>query len=69
MDTRVKPDLKNLLADKDELRRILEEQDKETGFVPDPTATAQRGRELIMACGVNPEDNEFSRGIIEMREE
>jgi len=26
-------------------------------------------REMMLADGVNPEDNQFSRGIIEMREE
>ena len=30
---------------------------------------AEKVQEMIAACGVKPEDNEFSRGIIEMREE
>src|SRR5262245_30680873 len=30
---------------------------------------AEQLQEMIRACGVKPEDNEFSRGIIEMREE
>jgi hypothetical protein len=63
-----KPDLKSLIADKAALRKILEEQDKLTGFVPDPTATAQKARELMIAGGVRPEDNLFSREIIRMRE-
>ncbi len=30
---------------------------------------AENVRRMIAACGFKPEDNEFSRGIIEMREE
>ncbi len=30
---------------------------------------AEALREMMIADGVNPEDNQFSRGIIEMREE
>ena len=63
-----KPDLKSLIADKAALRKILEEQDKRTGFVLDPTATAQKARELMLADGVRPEDNIASRDIIRMRE-
>jgi hypothetical protein len=32
-------------------------------------SSAERLREMIAACGVKPEDNMLSRGIIEMREE
>jgi excisionase family DNA binding protein len=61
-------DLKALIADKVALRRILEEQDKLTGFVPDPAATPQKAREMILADGVRPEENVASRDIIRMRE-
>jgi hypothetical protein len=57
-----------LLADKQALLRLLEEQDKETGFVPVPNATARKAREMMLADGVRPEDCIFSRGIFEMRE-
>lgn len=30
---------------------------------------AEKVQAMIAACGVDPNDNEFSRGIIEMREE
>ena len=30
---------------------------------------AEKVQEMIAACGIKPEDNEFSRGIIEMRTE
>lgn len=57
------------LADKEELRRIVAEQNAKTGFVPDPTATAQRARAKMLAQGVRPEDNLGSCGIIAAREE
>ena len=33
------------------------------------TVGPEKLREMMLADGVNPEDNQFSRGIIEMREE
>ena len=69
MTTAARPDLKALIADKAALRRILEEQDACSGFVPDPAATPQRARELMLADGIRPEDNEFSREIVQSREE
>jgi hypothetical protein len=61
---RVKP----RVADKAVLRQILEEQDRRTGYVPDPTATPQKARALMMASGIVPEDNAFSCEIRRMRE-
>ena len=34
-----------------------------------PMAATLSRSKLIAACGFNPEDNAFSRGLIEMREE
>lgn len=56
------------LADKAALRRILEAQDVLNGFVFDSTATPQKARELMIAQGIRPEDNEFSCEIRRMRE-
>ena len=36
-------------------------QDKQTGFVFDPTVTLQQARELMLAQGIDPEDNAFCR--------
>jgi len=58
-----------ILADKDRLRQILDEQDRRTGFVHDPTATAQKARQLMLDDGIKPEDNAFSGEIMAMREE
>ena len=57
-----------LLADKAALRQILEAQDKQSGFVFDPTATPQQARELMLAQGIAPEDNAFSCEIKRRRE-
>lgn len=59
---------KFMLSDKAELRRILETQDKWTGFVLDPDATPQKARALMVAQGIRPEDNAFSCEVRRMRE-
>lgn len=64
-----KQEIETLFADKDALRDVLEEQDRRCGFVPDPDASPERLRDLMMADGVRPEDNAFSREIVAMREE
>ena len=66
-------ELTSLFVDKAEIRRIVAEQNAKSGFVPDPTATPQQARAMVEKClraaGLRPEDNIFSRGIIEAREE
>ena len=57
-----------LIADKAALRKILDEQDRVTGYVPNPLATSKRSRERMLACGIIPEDNQFSCELIRMRE-
>lgn len=68
----VESEIASLLADKDELRRIMEEQDEMIGFVPDPTVTVERMQarvaESLRAAGIRPEDNDASRAIIAARE-
>jgi hypothetical protein len=59
---------KPMVANKAALRQILEEQDKQTGFVLDPHATPEKARELMLAQGSRPEDNSFSCEIRRMRE-
>ncbi len=57
-----------LLLDKDELRRVMAEENRKMGFIPDPTASAQRARAKMLVQGVRPEDNLGSCGIIAARE-
>jgi hypothetical protein len=40
----------------------------EMGITGEPVG-AEKLQEMMLACGINPEDNEFSREIIAMREE
>lgn len=58
-----------LWADKNVLRRILDEQNKLEGFVPDPAATHEGVRAQMRALGIRAEDNIFSCGIIAARDE
>lgn len=62
----------SLFLDKTEIQRIVAEQNAKSGFVPDPTATAERAQALVgadlRARGLKPEDNVFSRGIITARD-
>ena len=59
---------KPMVANKAVLRRILEEQDRQVGFVLNVNATPQEARELMIAQGIRPEDNAFSCEIQRMRE-
>lgn len=54
--------------DKDELRPRIAQSFKEMGIRGQPIG-AVKVQEMIAACGVQLEENTFSRGIIEMREE
>ena len=56
------------IADKQALRQTLHEVYTALGIVPDPTATAQKSRELMLQDGVCPEENVFSRAIIAARD-
>jgi hypothetical protein len=67
MATRPKTGRPIRFADKVELRRLMGELNERMGFVPDPGATPQKARELMLADGIRPEDNAFSREIIRMR--
>jgi hypothetical protein len=64
-----KPAHRALFLDKTEIQRVVAEQNKLMGFVPDPTATAEKAQEMMRALGIRPEDNLFSRGIIAARDE
>ena len=69
MTAQTKTDLRSYGVDKTRIQQIVAEQNLRTHFIPDPTATAQRGREKMIVAGVRPEDNIGSCGIIAAREE
>jgi hypothetical protein len=60
-------DVAHLLAHREAMLKFLEEQDARTGFAFDPTATPEKARASIRACGVRPEENLFSRDIIQAK--
>jgi hypothetical protein len=61
--------IRALFLDKREIQKIVAEQNERMGFIPDPTATAEKAQAMMLALGICPEDNIFSRGIIAAREE
>lgn len=63
------PEVSPLFADKKSIQKLVAEQNIETGFVKDPEATPQKTRKMMLALGIRPEDNEFSRAIIAARDE
>lgn len=60
-------------ADKEELRWMIEKQNKRSGFVPDSDVTIEQMQASVAAslraAGIRPEDNDASRAIIAAREE
>ena len=57
-----------IFADKDELKRILDAQDKITGFVKDRSSSPQKTRTMMKEYGILADDNSFSCEIIRIRE-
>lgn len=57
-----------VFADVDALLEIMDEYDRQTGFVPDPTATPEKVQAMMLADSVDPEDNAATREIIQLRE-
>jgi len=55
-------------VDKEKLQPIVDKAFAEMGVRGEPIG-AEKVQEMIAACGVRPEDNVLSRGIIDMREE
>lgn len=55
-------------VDKEKLQPIVDKAFAEMGVRGEPIG-AEKVQEMIAACGVKPEDNILSRGIIDMREE
>lgn len=58
---------KSVFADKEELCRVMAEQNKKMGFVRVPGATAQTAREMMQDSGIRPEDNEATRELMRVR--
>jgi len=55
------------VADKDALNPILDEIAARHGFAPDPDATIEKLRQMLLAEGVRPEDNGLTKELLRMR--
>ena len=55
-------------VDKEKLLPLTARTFKKMGIYGEPIG-AEELQKMVAACGVKPEDNIFSRGIIDMREE
>jgi hypothetical protein len=59
-----KRDIRSLFLDPEKIRKIVAETYARMGIEPDPTATAEKAREMMLAQGVRPEENLGSRLIM-----
>jgi hypothetical protein len=62
-------DSRSFFVDKKLIQQIVAEQNERMGFVPDPTATAEKAQAMSLALGIRPENNLVSSGIIAARDE
>ena len=62
-------DMKEFFLDKANIEQVIAEQNRRMQFVPDVNATPQKSRAMMIASGINPEDNLGSYGIISARDE
>lgn len=63
------PSIRIFFADKKAIQKIVTEQNRRMGFVPDPTATPEKAQAMTQALGIRLEDNLLSCGIIAARDE
>ncbi len=66
-------EIESLLADKGEMRRIVDAEYEKMGIPFDPTATAELAQQIVGEClrahGIRPEDNDASQAIIAARDD
>jgi hypothetical protein len=67
MVTQARTDKLVCFADKEVLRRMMEDLNTELGIVPDPDITIEKLREMMQTEGIRPEDNALSREVLRMR--
>ena len=60
--------LEHVRSKNEKLTPLIDKAFKNMGITGEPI-DAEKLQEMVAACGVKAEDNIFSRGIIEMREE
>ena len=66
-------EIKTLYADKEEMRRVVEEQYKIMGIPPERVGTIEQMQAMVAAdlkaAGIRPEDCDASRAIIAARDD
>ena len=67
-DTKRMSLLERARQNKEKQRQAFAKLSEKMGIHGEPIG-AENVQKIIAACGIKPEDNEFSRGIIAMREE
>ena len=60
---------KHFFIDKATLRKLIDETNEKSGFVPTPNASIEHLRKSMEESGIRAEDNIFSCGIIAARDE
>lgn len=60
--------MKRVRAENESLRPLLDQAFDALSATEEPIG-AEQVQQLVAACGVNPDGNSFSQGLIEMREE
>ena len=58
---------RDMLVDKAMVMKVMDEVNRDIGFVPDPSATARKAQVMMIALGIRPEENIFSCGFIASR--
>ena len=61
--------LARVRAENEKLRPLMNEVFRALGATEEPIGAEEVQKMMIAECGVDPEANSFSRGLIEMREE
>jgi uncharacterized protein YneF (UPF0154 family) len=55
------------LANKEALKQMMDELNKQLGIVPNPEITIEKLREMMRDEGIRSEDNSLSREVLRMR--
>lgn len=65
----IEREVSSVFANKEGIKKLVAEVNERMGFVRDPTATAQKAREMMQAEGVRPEENAFTADLMRIRYE
>jgi uncharacterized protein YneF (UPF0154 family) len=55
-----------MFADEEAIRQRVEQLNLEMGFTADPSVTVEKVRAMMLAEGIRPADNSFTRELMQM---